>query len=530
MKTIQYMGSKRNLLDFIDESIQDYISNKDQKIKVFYDAFSGSGRVANHFSKKYSIISSDKQHFTKVINDAYLNNHIKDSVIDEFIEKLNDLDDSFFEETDQWFTKNYSTDDDDGNSVGDDGNPKIWTTRNARKIDMIRTKLDDLTFLKDTKRDREIKAVLLLSLILGINKVSNVLGHQNGYLKKWCANAKKDLVLENPKTYSPAPKLKSEEHKNLQGDIFKILPTIKKADITYFDPPYGTNNENLSVATRYSSFYHLWNTVVINDRPVLFGKAGKPISTKGWTADLEKNKRELIKIKFEQLLLKSDSPYVALSYSNQGLLTKKELDEVFKEAGCNEIACYEQSHKINSQSTTAKKKGEFIDRDEDTNSLIEYFFIGTKPKIDKGLFQTLLQKVIVRFANLNTEKTIEYIEKTIKLMSITDENGDGVDAADVKSKIADLEEEVLFLKKMQDSTNWLKLNKLILNQKPNRAKGVYSINLKSGGNSDLSILSDVLDKGDEMEAQNKDIEFKRKSETIAAYEKAASDLIGKINM
>jgi len=461
MKTIQYMGSKRDLLGFLESSIEDYISNKIKKIDTFYDAFSGSGRVAYHFKDKYNIISSDKQYFTKVINDAYLNNHIKDSIIDPYIIELNNLPLSYFEETDKWFTVNYSTDWNEGVSVGSDGNPKIWMTKNAQKIDMIRTKLDDLDFLGDNKKDREIKSVLLLSLILGINKVSNVVGHQNGYLKKWCKNAQNDLVLENPNTFS----IKNKEHINLVGDIYELLPQIE-SDLIYFDPPYGTNNENLSVATRYSSFYHLWNTIVKNDRPKIFGKAGKPIETKGWTPELEQNKKNVIIPKFKELVNKSNSPYVSFSYSNQGLLTKEDFFKLFEECGCIDIRCYEQSHKVNTQSKSAgknvifkidvegnlsqleegkinksqknisfkknkdiislidtsisikkdveiqkelitvdcyednegnlyfEKKGLWIVRDENTNNLIEYFFIMTKPILSKKDIINLLTKNI----------------------------------------------------------------------------------------------------------------------------------------
>lgn len=376
MKTIQYMGSKKALLLFIEDSINDYIQNNDV-INTFYDAFSGSGRIAHYFSKKYNIISSDKQSFSKIILDAYLNTNINISTINNKIKELNNLPIEYFEETDKWFTKNYSCSFNDGISIGKDGNPKIWLEENAMKIDMIRTKIDDINFLKNTKKDKELKNVLLLSLILSVNKVSNVVGHQNGYLKKWSINAQNKLLLINPFDSEDEYKNRKLKAKNIVGDIFDILPTIT-SDITYFDPPYGTNNENLSVATRYSSFYHLWNTLVNNDRPELFGKAGKPIETKGWTPDLEKNKKEVIIPKFIELINLSNSKYVAFSYSNQGLLTKEEFISVFEAANCNDIRCYEQKHKINTQSKTAIKDGKFVNRDQTKKELVEYFFIGTK--------------------------------------------------------------------------------------------------------------------------------------------------------
>ncbi len=367
MKTIQYQGSKKQLLEFIDNSIKDYLGNN--SIKTFHDAFSGSGRVAYYFADKYQVISSDKQYFSKIILDAYLNSYnVNLQEIDQYISQLNNIDDSYFENTDKWFTFNYSTDYNDGVSVGADGNPKIWITKNAKKIDSIRTEIEKT-------QDEQIKNILLLSLILAINKISNVVGHQNGYLKKWAKHCLNDLILYNPiKDIDYSKIIKNSNH--YVGDIFELLPNIS-ADLIYFDPPYGTNNKAVTGHTRYSSFYHLWNTLVKNDRPKLFGKAGKPIETKGWTPELEQNKKEVVAPLFEKLFELSNSKYVCLSYSNQGLLSKEEVLNAFDKAGCFNIKCYEKQHKINNQTKLAKKDGLFIDRTED-KELIEYFFIATK--------------------------------------------------------------------------------------------------------------------------------------------------------
>lgn len=374
IKTIQYMGSKKKLLAFIEDSINDYLGNR--KINSFYDAFSGSGRVAYHFSTKYKVYSSDKQHFSKVLLDAYTNSSLVSlDRVEELIKELNKLPLDYFNETDKWFTDNYSTDYNNGISIGKDGNPKIWLTKNAKKIDMIRHKIDDLSFLSNSSEDLQIKNVLILSLVLAINKICNTLGHQNGYLKKWAKNSLGDLVLENPIKHIDYSLFKSTTE-NYVGDIFEIMPNIK-ADLTYFDPPYGTNNGKVAVSTRYSSFYHLWNTVVKNDRPKIFGKAGKPIETKGWTADIEKNKKEFVIPVFEKLIEKSNSRFIAFSYSNHGLLTKEDFMAIFTKSKCFNIKCYEKHHKVNTQANTAKKEGTFIDRDNEED-LIEYFFIMEK--------------------------------------------------------------------------------------------------------------------------------------------------------
>ena len=70
----------------------------------------------------------------------------------------------------------------------------------------------------------------------------------------WQAKSLADEGLDLPELET----VHSYPHELHMGDIFEVLKIVK-SDIAYFDPPYGTNNKNLVVSTRYSSFYHLWN-------------------------------------------------------------------------------------------------------------------------------------------------------------------------------------------------------------------------------------------------------------------------------
>jgi len=416
MKTIQYMGSKRDLMYFIEASLQAYGNEfEDFRLETLFDAFCGSGRVAHFFRKKYGIITNDKQSFTKVIMDAHLLNVSPLSFYEPFINELNALNIDDFDiwlsenRTDGWFTKNYSCDYNDGISIGEDGNPKIWLTHNAKKIDMIREKINE--YFDSGKIDAIQKNVLLYSSILAINAVSNVIGHQNGYLKKWCTNAQRNLEIKMPDIDEQA----IYEHCNYQGDIFDVMKLINHVDLAYFDPPYGTNNKNLVVATRYSSFYHLWNTFLDskkNERPVLFGKAGKPLSTKGFTDPLEKNLKNVVMPKFIKLIEECNCDYVAISYSNKSLLTSYDMKKVFELAGCdmNTYRLYIHKHKSNSQNVTAKKEGLFINRGIEDEQLIEYFFLAKKKYSHQRITNPDVKGDVVE----NLLEVDDYLENTIE--------------------------------------------------------------------------------------------------------------------
>ncbi len=376
MKTVQYMGSKQSLLPYLEACLDDFVQSISMPTvpTTLFDGFAGSGRVSYHFRNKYTVISSDKLPFSKTILSAYLCTPFDvQKQCGHLIQRLNNLPTSYFDQTDQWFTNTYGWDWNDGKSEDANGVKKVWLTKNAQKIDMMRHQIAEWT--QAGTIDSAEENVLLLSLILGINKVSNVVGHQNGYLKKWCTGAQRDLLLEVPVIDATVDSL----HQQFVGDIFDTLKQVT-ADIAYFDPPYGTNNKNLSVATRYSSFYHLWNTLVTNDRPETFGKASKPVSTKGYTEPLERNKRHVVMPKFIRLIEEVQAPIVAFSYSNKSLLTARDFEEIFRLAGCDmtSFRLYITSHESNNQSKLASKGGDWIDRANPDAPLTEYLFIARK--------------------------------------------------------------------------------------------------------------------------------------------------------
>ena len=379
MQTIQYMGSKNKVLQYLEDCLKHFVGTHPlpTPATTFFDAFAGSGRVSYHFRDQYTVLSNDKLHFSKTILSAYLCTAFTTPQKEHstsLIATLNALPEDHFEKTDGWFTEHYGWHENEGRSENELGVKKVWLYKNSKKIDSIRYQIAEW---RDTSEiDKSTEDVLLLSLILAINKVSNVVGHQNGYLKKWCANAKRDLVLELP----PIEQRPDSEHQQFVGDIFTTMKQVS-ADIAYFDPPYGTNNKNLSVATRYSSFYHLWNTLVTNTRPILFGKASKPVHTKGYTEPLERNKREVVIPKFIRLIEEVQSPIVAFSYSNKSLLTARDFEEVFRLSGCDmsTFKLYITQHVSNNQTKLANKGGDWIDRANPNAPLTEYFFIAHKP-------------------------------------------------------------------------------------------------------------------------------------------------------
>lgn len=367
MKTIPYMGSKRKLLEFLETSINDYyVVNNLAKPDTIFDMFAGSGRVAHHFRHQYRVIGNDKQEYSRVILEAYLQNTRPPEYYKLIIDQLNSLPLSNISKTDGWYTKTYGGPYNNGKSIGLDGKPKPWIDYNAMKIDIVRTAID-----KQFPQSCVEKSVLLLSLMLAISKVSNLMGHHVGYFKDWKPGKLNHLHLEMP----PIEMWNGSHHEVHCLDMYDAIQQIQ-APLVYIDPPYGTNNAKVSKTggCRYDQFYHLWNTVVVNDRPKVWGKANKPDYTEGVCGDLEYNDKSIVVPSFKRILTGLQTDTICLSYSNKGLLTDVELTDIIEESGFRRdtIHFYTTQHEMNVHSKAGRTEGHCIDRPNQNMPLIEY--------------------------------------------------------------------------------------------------------------------------------------------------------------
>lgn len=371
MKTIPYMGSKKALLKFIEESIIDYTGLTNG---TFLDAFSGSGRVSHHFRNMFKVTANDMQAYSRVINEAYLLDVKCIKNLEKTIDELNSLDENYFYETDGWYTANYGGSYNNNSTVDENKRRRPWIDYNAKKIDMIRHRIDEIY-----PRECAEKSVLLTSLLLAVAKITNAMGHVNGYLKNWAPSKLQKIKLE----MIPIDSKQKNSHKVLQKNVVDLDKDIQY-DIVYVDPPYGSNNTKLSISgtTRYSAFYHLWNTIIVNNKPELWGRAGKPLSIKGkpGTDELEYNVKDIVIPATIKYMKSFNTKYLAFSYSNKGLMSKEDLLEIFEISGYSSVQLYTVNHKTNSHAKAVLKDGSNINRENHNDPLVEYLFVMKKNK------------------------------------------------------------------------------------------------------------------------------------------------------
>lgn len=316
---IKYAGSKLKLLPYILQ-----LAGKVKAESVF-DGFSGSTRVSQAFSQTgYAVIANDISAWSRVFGTCYLLNPYPKNHYTELINHLNNL-----PEKDGWFTEHYGGDSRNSSSAQADGFKKPWQTHNTRKLDAIREAIENLSL------DEYEKAVALTSLILAMDAVDSTLGHFASYLNQWSPRSFNRLQLKVPRLLNN--RQANEVH---QGNIFDVLPRVE-ADLAYYDPPYGSNNEKMPPSrVRYSAYYHLWTSIVLFDKPELFGKVKRRTDTSDKISqsvfeEFRKNESgKFIAVEaIERLLRQTNAKYIILSYSSDGRATAQELNEAINRSG-----------------------------------------------------------------------------------------------------------------------------------------------------------------------------------------------------
>lgn len=167
---------------------------------------------------------------------------------------------------------------------------KYFDYDKAKLIGFIR---EDIENSKSELTEKEY-AILLATLIYNIDKTANTLGHFEAYIKKPIKPTPLKLKLIDVQQFSNL--------QIFQEDSNELARSIK-SDLVYIDPPYNSR--------QYSRFYHVYETLVKWDKPVLSGVAMKPPAenmSKYCTSQAPKA--------FSDLIENLDAKYLAVSYNN----------------------------------------------------------------------------------------------------------------------------------------------------------------------------------------------------------------------
>lgn len=310
---MRFIGNKTNLLNDIAQVIKE---NCDGTEKVFCDIFSGTASVARFFKNRYKIISNDLLYFSYVLQKGTIENNeipsfkkLEDRLnIHDVFDYLENIDIKQ-EKFNKFIYENYSP------------NKKCermyLTSEKALRIDFIRNKIEEWRN-KELINNNEYY-YLLAALIEGVPFVSNITGTYGAYLKQWDKRAFKKFemirlnVIDN--------NVKNQCYNKNSNDLIQEI----SGDILYLDPPY---NER-----QYLPNYHLLETIAKYDNPEIKGKTGIRVYNSEKSNYCIKNK---VYSEMEELIKNAKFKHIIVSYNQDGLLSKNDIETILKKYGNKE--------------------------------------------------------------------------------------------------------------------------------------------------------------------------------------------------
>jgi adenine-specific DNA-methyltransferase len=319
---MNYIGSKKSLLDFLDKSIHKVINPG--HCKIFADLFAGTGIVGAHFKQKgYQVISNDIQYYSYVLLKHYIENNQELKFNNIFtvypdIRHVNIKDRrkyicdqlSLLEGVPGYIYENYCYGGTSQKSV-----PRLYfSDENGLLCDTIRQKIEAWKNLQVINNAEYY--FLLASLIESIDRYANTASVYSAFLKKLKPTAQKSFYLR------PSRLVKgNQDHKAYNRNIDHLIKDIK-CDVLYLDPPYNRR--------QYATNYHVLETIAKYDNPVIFGKTGLREYQHQKSLYCLKKK---VKSTLKELIKSAKAKYIFLSYNNEGALTPGEIRTILSKKG-----------------------------------------------------------------------------------------------------------------------------------------------------------------------------------------------------
>lgn len=292
---IKYLGSKRRLIPWIMETIK---TNCPKALSVL-DLFSGTSRVGFALKEQgYSVEANDHNRFAFHLAHCYLETNI-DDIPSDFISIMHHLNN--LPGKDGFFTENYCH------------KARFFHPDNGRKIDAIRQEIDRLEI------NANLRSVLLVSLMEAADRIDSTCGLQMAYLKAWAKRAEQPLIMRMPRLLPKRPDQRCRAH------CLDALEAVKqlRCDVAYLDPPYNQHS--------YRGNYHIWETLVRNDNPQVYGKAFKRTDCKTQKSDF--NSKRKFKSTLTTVLEGLQSKYIVVSFNDEGFIGKEELEDLLSTFG-----------------------------------------------------------------------------------------------------------------------------------------------------------------------------------------------------
>lgn len=344
---IKYMGSKRNILDFVYDSINEIIVDDNQRL---YDLFGGSAIISAAFREKLPVTCNDIQSYTGILAATYLKNYYwdiyEDDILSQIVKQAQNQVDLFinlnpnisfdynqeitfselkmlesqqqklinhhFIGKDHLFVKNFSG--------------TYWSFEQCLWIDALSS-----VARSDSYRNSFLYNVIISSLMFAMAYCTQSTGHYAQYRDVTETNMndilfyrRKNIIslfmqkFESLKDFYNGDNNTNLNHQIFSEDFSVLLNNIEDNSIVYADPPYQF--------VHYSRFYHALETLTKYDYPVVTHKGRYRTDRHQSPFCIKTKVKGAFTEMFEKIFYANSS--LVLSYSDNGMITKEELIEL----------------------------------------------------------------------------------------------------------------------------------------------------------------------------------------------------------
>lgn len=268
----RYLGNKYRLLPFIT----DVIAKECDDFETFADIFAGTGAVSSAYTDK-TLITNDILYSNYLCHLTWFSDEVFDAKkITDYINYFNS--DLPYEEN--YMTQNFSD--------------TYFSAKVCSKIGFIREYIE--TEYKAGKINQKERAMLITSLLYGLDKIANTCGHYDAYRQNVKLTDELNLAI-------PEPNLNLKHNQCFNCDTNELIKKIS-ADVVYIDPPYNSR--------QYCDAYHLVENIARWEKPEVFGVAKKmdrtALKSKYCTRSAPKA--------FDDLIGNLKAKYIVVSYNN----------------------------------------------------------------------------------------------------------------------------------------------------------------------------------------------------------------------
>lgn len=340
---IKYMGSKRELLEYLGHSINEIYEGEN-----ICDLFAGTGILSGSLGHSVTMHSNDIQRYSEVLSRTYLGNY-NWTEFENIIEEVVAIAQRHFDKVKRLypnlnFKYNSELDLNDFNAIEQQQQELIylsfediehhlfiknysgtyWSFEQCLWIDALRIAAEEYS-------ETPVYYPILSSLMFAMAYNAQSTGHYAQYRDANNIASMKDIIIYRNKEILPYFKKKLEEliewtginefnHTTTSLDYSECLDIIPEGTLVYADPPYAF--------VHYSRFYHALETLIRYDYPEVLHKGR-------YRTDRHQSpfcKRTEVVRAFETMFqkIKKKNSKLVLSYSNTGMISLEKILEIAK--------------------------------------------------------------------------------------------------------------------------------------------------------------------------------------------------------